>query len=39
MHRTQAALAQPPGVVTIMGLTPDIAAGGELAAEQCIDAR
>ena len=31
----QGALAQPPGFVAIMGLTPDIANGGALAAEKC----
>ncbi len=27
--------AQPPGLVAIMGLTPDVARGGELAAQRC----
>ncbi len=31
----QAALAQPPGFVAIMGLTPDIANGGDLVAGKC----
>ncbi len=35
LFMVQAALAQPPGFVAIMGLTPDIANGGALAAEKC----
>ncbi len=37
LFMTQTALAQPPGVVAIMGLTPDIAAGGELWANSCAE--